>query len=167
MEGTNTDRERVFIGLGSNVGDRSATLAGALDASDALPGVSLVAVSTIRETAPVGPVEQGPYLNAVAEVSAAIEPEALLHALLGIERTFGRERSRETRWGPRTLDLDVLLFGQQQIRTLDLEVPHPRLVERRFVLEPLAELAPAFVVPGVGVAVVDLLESALRKETEP
>ncbi len=163
MAGTSTDRERVFIGLGSNVGDRRATLEGAVAAIGQRSGVSVVAVSAIRETAPVGPVEQGPYLNAAAEVACDLEPEGLLAALLEIERTFGRERSRETRWGPRTLDLDVLLFGQRQIRTFDLEVPHPRIAERRFVLEPLADLAPGFVVPGAGVSVAELLARVLSE----
>lgn len=170
MAGEEKDRERVFIGLGSNVGDRRAMLDGALDAISALPGVSLVAVSAIRETAPVGPIEQGPYLNAVAELAIdtarCIEPESLLHALLEIERALGRDRSREARWGPRTLDLDVLLYGQRQVRTFDLEVPHPRLSERRFVLEPLAELAPDLVVPGVGTSVSELLAAVVLEEDE-
>jgi 2-amino-4-hydroxy-6-hydroxymethyldihydropteridine diphosphokinase len=132
-----------YIGLGSNLGDREATIASALAA---LPGV--VAVSRLRETAPVGVVDQPRFLNGVARLETALAPRELLDALLAVERSLGRERHE--RWGPRTIDLDLLLYGNEVVDEPGLTVPHPRLHERRFVLEPLAELDQALVVPGRG-----------------
>ena len=136
-------RISAFIGLGSNLGDREATVEAALAA---LPGVT--AVSRLRETAPVGVVDQPPFLNGVARLETELSPRELLDTLLAVERSLGRER-RE-RWGPRTIDLDLLLYGNEVVDEPGLTVPHPRLHERRFVLEPLAELDPALVVPGRG-----------------
>ena len=138
-----------YVGLGSNLGDREATIRAAIAA---LPG--LVAVSTLRETDPVGVVDQPRFLNGAARVETDLSARQLLDALLAIERELGRER-RE-RWGPRTIDLDLLLYGDTAVAEDGLTVPHPRLHERRFVLEPLAELDPALVVPGRG-RVSDLL----------
>jgi 2-amino-4-hydroxy-6-hydroxymethyldihydropteridine diphosphokinase len=132
-----------YIGLGANVGDREATIEAALAA---LPG--LVAVSRLRETDPVGVVDQPAFLNGVARLETELAPRRLLETLLAIERSLGRER-RE-RWGPRTIDLDLLLSGSEVLDEPALTVPHPRLHERRFVLEPLAELDPGLVVPGRG-----------------
>jgi 2-amino-4-hydroxy-6-hydroxymethyldihydropteridine diphosphokinase len=132
-----------YIGLGSNLGDREATIGSALAA---LPGV--VAVSRLRETAPVGVVDQPRFLNGVARLETALAPRELLDALLAVERSLGRERHE--RWGPRTIDLDLLLYGNEVVDEPGLTVPHPRLHERRFVLEPLAELDQALVVPGRG-----------------
>lgn len=136
-------RISAFIGLGSNLGDREATVQAALAA---LPGV--VAVSRLRETAPVGVVDQPPFLNGVARLETELSPHELLETLLSVEQGLGRERLE--RWGPRTIDLDLLLYGNEVVDEPGLTVPHPRLHERRFVLEPLAELDPELVVPGRG-----------------
>ena len=132
-----------YIGLGSNLGDREATIEAAIAA---LPGV--VAVSRLRETAPVGVLDQPPFLNGAAVIETTLSPRELLEQLLAIERELGRER-RE-RWGPRTIDLDLLLYGDAVVDEPGLTVPHPRLHERRFALEPLYELDPELVVPGRG-----------------
>ncbi|MGZ8783463.1 MAG: 2-amino-4-hydroxy-6-hydroxymethyldihydropteridine diphosphokinase [Gaiellaceae bacterium] len=132
-----------YIGLGSNLGDREATIRAALAA---LPGV--VAVSELRETEPVGVVDQPPFLNGAAALDTELSPRALLDALLAVERELGRVR--DERWGPRTLDLDLLLYGTETIEEPGLTVPHPRLHERRFALEPLLDLDPELVVPGRG-----------------
>ena len=140
---------RAYVGVGANLGDREATIRAALAA---LPGV--VAVSELRETAPVGVVDQPPFLNGAAALETKLSPRELLDALLEVERRLGRER-RE-RWGPRTIDLDLLLHGDDVVDEPGLTVPHPRLHERRFALEPLLDLDPDLVVPGRG-RVIDLL----------
>jgi 2-amino-4-hydroxy-6-hydroxymethyldihydropteridine diphosphokinase len=145
------------IALGSNVGDRGAHIAFALEALGRLPGTRMLAKSTIIETAPVGPGPQGPYLNAAAVLETILPPHELLSHLLAIERQRGRERSAVRRWGPRTLDLDLLLYGDQTIDEEGLCVPHPRLQERLFVLAPLAEILPDAVVPGLNRTVAQLL----------
>ncbi len=135
-----------LIGLGSNLGDRRANLHGAIDALTEAPGVTFQRVSSFHETEPVGgPPGQGRYLNAVALIETALDPVALLHALKEIEARFGRER--KVRWGARTLDLDLLVFEDRIIETPELEVPHPRMRTRRFVLEPLVEVAPMAIDP--------------------
>jgi len=134
---------RVAIGLGSNLGDRARHIN---DAVAALSKIGdLVAMSSLYETDPIGGPEQGAYLNAVAMLETALAPDALLAECLRIERDHGRER-RE-RWGPRTLDLDVLLYGDVARDEPGLTVPHPRLAERRFVLEPLLEVWPDAALP--------------------
>jgi 2-amino-4-hydroxy-6-hydroxymethyldihydropteridine diphosphokinase len=145
----------VFVALGSNLGDRAAHLAAALAALRCSPDVELVRVSGVYETAPVGPAEQGPYLNAVAELRTRLAPRALLARLRAIEAARGRTRSGE-RWGARTLDLDLLLFGERRIDESDLEVPHPRMAERAFVLEPLREIAAELRHPVSGETIADL-----------
>jgi 2-amino-4-hydroxy-6-hydroxymethyldihydropteridine diphosphokinase len=132
-----------YVGLGANLGDREGTIRAAVAQ---LPGV--VAVSHLRETDPVGLTDQPRFLNGVAELETELAPRELLDVLLAVERRLGRER-RE-RWGPRTIDLDLLLYGDEVIDEDGLTVPHPRLHERPFVLEPLADLAPKLVVPGRG-----------------
>lgn len=149
---------RAYIGLGANLGDREATVRRAVDLLDEAEAVQVVAVSTLRETAPWGPVEQPSYLNGVAAVETELEPRALLDLLLDVERRLGRDRLAGERWGPRTVDLDLLLYGDEVVDEPGLSVPHPRLHERRFALEPLAELAPDVVVPGRG-AVSGLLRA--------
>jgi 2-amino-4-hydroxy-6-hydroxymethyldihydropteridine diphosphokinase len=146
---------RVHIGLGSNLGDREAALRGALE----LLGDDVVAVSSFRETDPVGYLDQPRFLNAVAALETGLEPRELLDRLLEVERELGRTRNGP-RFGPRTIDLDLLLYGDLVIDEPGLVVPHPRLAERRFVLEPLAELDPDLVVPGLG-RVTDLLARLL------
>ncbi len=136
-----------YIALGSNLGDRESSIHGALDALDACADIDLIASSTIIETDPVGPSGQGAYLNAAAHVRTTCSARALLEMLLGIEQDFGRDRSKEQRWGPRTLDLDLLIYVDQVIDEPGLCIPHPRLHERDFVLIPLAEIAPDIHVP--------------------
>ncbi len=111
--------------------------------------MEIVAVSSFRETEPVGVVDQPPFLNGAVEVETSLPPRALLDALLRIEHELGRTRDG-TRWGPRTIDLDLLVYAEEVIDEPGLRVPHPRLHERRFALEPLAELRPELVVPGAG-----------------
>jgi len=136
--------ERVFVALGSNVGDRTAHLAHARERLAALPGTQLVAASRVEETAPLGPVAQGPYLNQMVELETALTPRALLAACRAIELERGRER-RE-RWGPRTLDLDIVRFGTRVVDEPDLTIPHPELPRRDFWLREIAELeAPSHV----------------------
>ena len=132
-----------YVGLGANLGDREGTIRAAVAN---LPGVA--AVSTLRETDPVGFTDQPRFLNGVAALETELAPRELLDVLLAVERRLGRERGK--RWGPRTIDLDLLLYGDEVIDETGLTIPHPRLHERRFVLEPLADLAPKLVVPGRG-----------------
>jgi 2-amino-4-hydroxy-6-hydroxymethyldihydropteridine diphosphokinase len=140
---------RAYVGLGANLGDRSAMLRAALEQLAAEPGVSLVAASSVRETDPVGPVDQPRFLNAAAALDTELSPRELLDRLLGIERRLGRTREGP-RFGPRTIDLDLLLYGEERLEEPGLELPHPRLHERLFALEPLFELDPSLVVPGHG-----------------
>jgi 2-amino-4-hydroxy-6-hydroxymethyldihydropteridine diphosphokinase len=140
-----------YVGLGSNLGDRDAALRAALE----LLGGDVVAVSSFRETEPVGYLDQPAFLNAAAALETELEPCALLERLLAVERELGRTRDGP-RFGPRTIDLDLLLYEDRVIDEPGLVVPHPRMAERRFVLEPLAELDPELAVPGQG-RVSDLL----------
>ena len=144
---------RTFVGLGSNLGDRERNLH---EAVERLREIGLVRVSAFGDTDPVGVVEQPNFLNAVAELSSDLSPRELLDRLLQIERELGRDRTKEERWGPRTIDLDLLLYGDEVVDEPGLTVPHPRLAERRFVLEPLHELAPDLVLPD-GRRIKDLL----------
>jgi 2-amino-4-hydroxy-6-hydroxymethyldihydropteridine diphosphokinase len=140
---------RAYVGLGANLGDREATIRRAVELLSAAPGVSLVGVSTLRETDPVGYLDQPPFLNGAAAVETELAPPELLAVLLEIERELGRRRDG-ARFGPRTIDLDLLVVDGYVADEPGLTVPHPRLHERRFALEPLAELDPALVVPGLG-----------------
>lgn len=140
---------RAYIGLGANLGDRAAMLRAALEQLAAEPDVELVAVSAFHQTDPVGLVNQPRFLNAAAAVETELPARALLDRLLGIERRLGRTRDGP-RFGPRTIDLDLLLYGDEEIAEPDLCVPHPRLHERLFALEPLAEIDPQLAVPGRG-----------------
>jgi 2-amino-4-hydroxy-6-hydroxymethyldihydropteridine diphosphokinase len=156
MTGSGSDaRETAYIALGSNLGEREALLVFAVEALSSTPGIAVVARSRIYETEPVGPGPQGAYLNAVVRVETELEPRVLLRHMLAVEREAGRERSpgaagEVPRWGPRTLDLDLLLYGDRCLDEPGLRVPHPRLHERAFVLEPLCELAAEVVHPRLG-----------------
>jgi 2-amino-4-hydroxy-6-hydroxymethyldihydropteridine diphosphokinase len=141
---------RTFVGLGSNLGDREGTLRAAVGRLRGLPETTVVRVSALRNTDPVGNVDQPRFLNGAVELETGLPPRALLVALLELELAFGRDRGAVPAQGPRTLDLDLLLYGQEQIDEPGLQLPHPRLHERRFVLEPLADLDPALEVPGKG-----------------
>jgi 2-amino-4-hydroxy-6-hydroxymethyldihydropteridine diphosphokinase len=138
-----------YIGLGSNLGDREATIRAALERLAASPRIVVEAVSSLRETDPVGYVDQPRFLNGAAALRTELQPRELLERLQQVERELGRDRSGP-RFGPRTIDLDLLLYGTEQIDENGLEIPHPRLAERKFVLEPLAELDSALEVPGRG-----------------
>jgi 2-amino-4-hydroxy-6-hydroxymethyldihydropteridine diphosphokinase len=141
---------RAFVGLGSNLGDREGTLRRAVDELRRLPETEVRGVSSFRDTAPVGYLDQPRFLNGAVELETALAPRALLDGLLRIERELGRDRTQGPPQGPRTLDLDLLLYGDERIDEPDLEVPHPRLHERRFVLEPLFDLDPGLFLPGRG-----------------
>jgi 2-amino-4-hydroxy-6-hydroxymethyldihydropteridine diphosphokinase len=138
-----------YVALGSNLGDRRAFLEGALAALDETRSVRVLACSRFYETEPLGPPPQGPYLNAVARLETELAPRALLGLLLELEERAGRERGA-IRNAPRTLDLDLLLHGSSCLAEDGLELPHPRMHERAFVLEPLCEIAPDLVHPRLG-----------------
>jgi 2-amino-4-hydroxy-6-hydroxymethyldihydropteridine diphosphokinase len=140
---------RAFVGLGANLGDREGTLLAVVDALGQEDGIEVVALSTLRETEPVGVGEQPRYLNGAVALETTLSARELLDRLLAVEQRFGRVRVAGEH-GPRTLDLDLLLYGGTEIDEPGLVVPHPRLHQRRFVLEPLAELDPGLLVPGRG-----------------
>lgn len=150
-----------FIGLGGNLGDAVETVRAAIHALGELPDTQRIAASSLYRTAPVGYLDQPDFINAVVWLRTALPAHALLQAIQSLELAAGRERSFQD--APRTLDLDVLLYGQQQMDTPDLSVPHPRMHQRGFVLIPLAEIAPDLLIPGQG-AVQDLV--AALPETE-
>ena len=137
-----------YVGLGANLGDREATLRRAVELL--AQRVEVTAVSRFRDTAPVGFTDQPRFLNGAARVETDLEPRELLGVLLAVERELGRVREGTPRFGPRTIDLDLLLYGDETVDEPGLVLPHPRLHERRFVLEPLAELDADLVVPGRG-----------------
>lgn len=137
-----------FIGLGSNLSDPHVQLEQAMIALAALPACRQLKASSFYRSQPMGPQDQPEYINAVASLETDLKPEALLNALQAIEQAQGRVR--DERWGPRTLDLDILLYGDELISSDRLTVPHPGLPEREFVLYPLYELAPGLVIPGQG-----------------
>jgi 2-amino-4-hydroxy-6-hydroxymethyldihydropteridine diphosphokinase len=140
---------RAYVGLGANLGDREATIRRAVELLAADPEIDVVALSTLRETDPVGYVDQPRFLNGAVALDTALGPRRLLERLLAVERTLGRTRDGP-RYGPRTIDLDLLLHGDDVVDEPGLRVPHPRLRQRQFALEPLAELDRTLVVPGVG-----------------
>jgi 2-amino-4-hydroxy-6-hydroxymethyldihydropteridine diphosphokinase len=148
---------RAYVGLGANLGDREAALRAAVERLGEIPGVEVVAVSSFRETEPVGYLDQPRFLNGAVAVETELPPRALLDALLAVERSLGRTREGP-RYGPRTIDLDLLAYGQETVDEDGLRVPHPRLAERAFALKPLLELDPGLSLPGLGA-----LATALRK----
>ena len=141
---------RAYIGLGSNLGDREATLRAAVAELAAAPGVEVVGVSTLVDTEPMGLLDQPRFLNGALVLETELPARALLDLLLAVEARFGRDRAAVPAQGPRTIDLDLLVYGEQEIDEPGLRVPHPRLHERAFVLRPLAEVEPDLVVPGKG-----------------
>jgi 2-amino-4-hydroxy-6-hydroxymethyldihydropteridine diphosphokinase len=152
---------RAYVGLGANLGDREGTIRRAVDRLRAEPGIEVVAVSSLRETAPVGYDDQPDFLNGAVALETELGPRELLARLLAVERELGRERGEGPRFGPRTIDLDLLLYGGEVLDEPGLTVPHPRLAERPFALEPLAELDPRLALPD-GRRVLDLLDASLQ-----
>ena len=151
------------IALGSNLAAAAGTCDRAANLREAVARLSslgrVVAVSSFYDTAPVGYLDQPRFLNGAVLLATELEPEALLAGLLAIERAMGRDRTGAIEKGPRVIDLDLLLFGGLMLETAALTVPHPAMRERRFVLEPLAEIAPGMVDPGTGRTVAELLEA--------
>jgi 2-amino-4-hydroxy-6-hydroxymethyldihydropteridine diphosphokinase len=141
---------RAYVAVGANLGERERTIRAALAVLDTTPGVRVVEVSSLQETDPVGYLDQPRFLNGAAAVETTLDPRELLALLLDVERQFGREREAVPAQGPRTLDLDLLLYETLEIDEPGLRLPHPRLHERPFVLEPLAELDASLEVPGKG-----------------
>ncbi|HLE31535.1 MAG TPA: 2-amino-4-hydroxy-6-hydroxymethyldihydropteridine diphosphokinase [Bacteroidota bacterium] len=147
---------RAFLGLGSNLGDRLASLRSACGQIDSFEGTHIVRASSIYETEPFGIKEQPDFLNAVIEIDTSMAAADLHRGLKGIERDAGRIQRQK--WGPREIDIDILYFGLQKIHTEALTIPHPGNEQRRFILEPLAELSPEFVDPESGLTVSIMLE---------
>jgi len=152
---------RAYVGLGANLGDREATIRRAVERLGAEPGIEVVAVSTLRATEPVGYADQPRFLNGALAIETGLSPRDLLDRLLAVERELGRVREAGPRYGPRTIDLDLLLYGDAVVDEPGLAVPHPRLAERRFALEPLHELDPSLRLPD-GHSVRELLASRLQ-----
>lgn len=142
--------QTAFVGLGANLGPAEASVRAAIAALEVVPQSTLVAASRLYRTPAWGREDQPDFINAVAQLQTGLAPLALLDALLGIERAFGRERLAGERWGPRTLDLDLLLYADQVLDLPRLQVPHPHLHVRAFALLPLSELAPEVIIPGHG-----------------
>lgn len=152
-----------YIGLGANLDDPIACVRSARQTLDRHPEIRMLASSRMYRSLPLGPAGQPDYINAVMAVETELAPLPLLHLLQSIERQHGRVRSGE-RWGPRTLDLDLLLYGEQRIDTEELRVPHPGIAEREFVLVPLAEIAPDLDIPGLG-PIAGLIASCPRRDS--
>jgi 2-amino-4-hydroxy-6-hydroxymethyldihydropteridine diphosphokinase len=145
----------VYLGVGANIGERLAAIAAAGERLIRLPGTRIVDRSRLYETAPVGGVPQGDFINGVLRLETEMPPHALLHGLLEIEARLGRQRA--VRWGPRTIDLDILLYDSLVLRTVELTLPHPGIPHRGFVLHPLADIAAELPHPELGLSVSDLL----------
>ena len=150
-----------YIALGGNVGDRGANLMSALKMLDKVPGVEVRVVSQLIETEPVGgPADQPKFLNGAVEVRTTLSPQDLLAALHEIEAALGRDRDKETPWGPRTCDLDLLVMGSTCLDSDELKLPHPHMHERLFVLRPMAQIAPDLIHPVLKKTIVELLIEA-------
>jgi 2-amino-4-hydroxy-6-hydroxymethyldihydropteridine diphosphokinase len=139
---------RAYVGLGANLGPREVTILRAVELLGAIEGIEVLELSRLRETEPVGVMEQPTFLNGAVALETTLSPRELLDALLSVERELGRVRGE--RWGPRTIDLDLLAYDGETVDEQGLRVPHPRLHERRFALEPLADLEPELEIPGLG-----------------
>ncbi|HET6421372.1 MAG TPA: 2-amino-4-hydroxy-6-hydroxymethyldihydropteridine diphosphokinase [Geobacteraceae bacterium] len=152
-----------YIALGSNLGDRELNMLRGIAEIGKLPGTRITALSGFYDTQPVGPVEQDNFLNAALRIETSLSPHQLLSELQRIEtETFGRKRT--VRWGPRSIDLDILFYGNLVIAGEDLTIPHPCLHERRFVLAPLVEIAPGLVHPGIGRSLAEILDDLAGDE---
>ena len=149
-------KNRAFLGLGSNLGNREEYLSEAVKHISALPETELIQCSNIYETEPVGDTEQGDFLNAAVEIATGLVPEQLHHALKELEQQLGRRERR--RWGPREIDIDILYYGSSIVRTDELNLPHPERSRRKFVLEPLSAIAPEFIDPETGMSVRQMLQ---------
>lgn len=148
---------RVFLGMGSNIGDRTRRLEQAAELIAKLPDTEVVRLSSVYETEPWGLSGQRDFLNQVAEIRTDLSPDGLLEACRAIETRLGRKR--KNRWGPRTIDIDILYFGTAVVDEENLRIPHPAVAGRRFVLAPLAEIAPGFIDPESGRTVTEMLEA--------
>lgn len=170
-----TSPVRAHLGLGANVGDRLDTLISALFLLEDEPGIAVAAISSVYETAPWGGVEQEPFFNLVATIATSLAPHDLLAACHRIEADLGRDRNKEVVWGPRTCDIDILTYADDEIETDDLVIPHPRLRERAFVLVPLLEVWAGGTLPDgtrvtkllAGLAPLEGIEHRLRLEDVP
>jgi 2-amino-4-hydroxy-6-hydroxymethyldihydropteridine diphosphokinase len=151
-----------YISLGSNMGDRKTYLEEAVDILSSHGDIEITSVSSIYETDPVGYTEQGKFLNMVVEISTDLNPEVLLHQCLQIEEDLGRKR--QFKWGPRIIDLDILLYNDENIESEILQIPHPRMQERAFVLIPLLEIAPSLMHPKFKAPFIDILDDIPDKE---
>ena len=161
------DTVTAYIALGANQGKRALTLMRAVKMLDDVGGLQVKQISSLIETKPVGgPADQGNYINGVVEIRTDLAPRDLLAALQDIETALGRDRTAEQRFGPRTCDLDILLFGETVMDTDELTLPHPRMCERQFVLAPLAEIAPWAVHPVRGKTAADLLDELHARQGE-
>lgn len=150
--------EQVFLGLGANLGDPVSMLSRALEALDALDGVAVTAASSFYRTSPIGVTDQPDFINLAAEGQTHLAPDEFMSAILKVERKLGRIRTE--RWGPRTIDIDLLLYGAREIDSPILRIPHPRMLQRRFVLVPLLEIAPELRMPGTLIPLRDHLSQS-------
>jgi len=152
-----TGGEIVYVAVGANLGDRERAFASLILSIESESELLLLAASPVFETDPVGPAGQGAYLNAALRLRSWLSPIELLETLQRIERVLGRDRSaRAERWGPRTIDLDILFYGERCIEMPELVVPHPRAHERSFVMRPMAELDPQLIHPRLGVTIAEI-----------
>jgi 2-amino-4-hydroxy-6-hydroxymethyldihydropteridine diphosphokinase len=156
-----------YLALGSNLGNRAELIASAVGSLNAHAQIEVLKVSDMYETAPVGAPGQGPYLNAAAEIRTTLNPRELLETCLVVERAHGRDRRGGARWGPRLLDIDLLVYGTRIIDEPGLCVPHPHMLERLFVLVPLAQIAPDLVHPVSGMGIQWHLEQRQQISMEP
>jgi len=151
---------RVFVSLGSNIGDRENYLLNAIKLLGETDKIKVIRCSRIYETLPEGKTDQRDFLNCVVELQTFLNPADLLRTLHEIENRLGRTRTEK--WSPRTIDLDILAFGNEKIETDELSIPHKLMTQRRFVLEPLMEIAPDFIVPGEQKTIKELFECVVK-----